>query len=1090
MEWELKSKKSADNAKQTLTRAEIVAMIFSDRIRFTDLIRKTGEAEPWRPLFSVPEVTAPLKSFMSGIRYFENKRFDMALDAFSSSITVPQLFIQSSFFIGIIHSFRDNFERAVHFYKNCREIPFLSKLVRNNISVCYVYLNKIQDAHNELFVIASEEISYFNPIKRIRKLFERVDLIDLPDRKVEKKIQMNLHFIRELAGRNNIVLTFPAAKGSQKNEENSENDQPDKQADKQVGEQDVAAMHEKYVKNMLPDELIGIDKIASMKSFLYEYFMIIDPALYYEIKKFSVPEPEDEKIFLHFGRYQEGIDLFEKEKMEEAQSVFRELTMHESISVQAEKMIQKCDYAIEKKMLLQYREFKNLKEYENALAVLMLFREKYANTTCLNINQEINAINTYLNSEKINDAVNWICDKHQNITSRYQKTLKTEAINLHELVNIKVDGERILSHAERFAELKNDYFNSILKEVKTCVEKSIEDIRKYIINDLETCLEKEHYIEYIDKIGIYEAKEKILCKHVGIDPDNYYEKAVESICNHFSYLEKKRDKGNLTLADIKAFFLMLNSLINQLQSNDKLKEVRDKAVSSIAFAQSFSGRFEESDMSIILDSLDVIQRQNYQSRYFFEKELLALDETRNNYLNNGIECLQNDLNRLCRFKDKNKEFAKKIIAHLISLADFFENHNDFEKVLLVIDVITKRMGVESNVLEKRKTHYNYNLKLAKISSYLEELTKLYEKYKKNALQAKKGGLTEENIKNLINQYDKDIQKFAIYSGIIGDKAGFSIEERKAEIGNFFQVIQMEHDNLLLKKVKNDSEKISNETVKSALEYCKNHTHNFFETVEIRNILEQIINKQASARGANEQELLEKTGISDEDLYYKLSAIFSVDDTAQKKILLKEIESQKLPNNLLLMIRNYSDRIKKKRLSEKLKPLFKDAKESTDDKLTDTLDRIYKIVYDPENKNHIIAETKHNFSEYLNKSVDSCLKFLIELFNRNPVNNRPVDLFLSKLPGFLKDAVINNAGYDELIKPRLKLNQLGAKLKEYKGQILKIPATEFTGIIKDLTSLSSLQPKEVKRLRDILEEEIYKISDDDSRKEDYIRILQH
>lgn len=1089
MEWELKSKESADNAEKAHTRAEIVAMIFSDRIRFTDLIRKTGEAEPWRPLFSVPEVTAPLKSFMSGIRYFENKRFDMALNAFSSSITVPQLFIQSSFFMGIIHSFRDNFERAVHFYKNCREIPFLSKLVRNNIAVCYAYIDKIQDAHNELFVIATEEVSYFNPIKRIRKLFERVDLIDLPDKKIEKKIQMNLHFIRELARRDNIALTFHTAEDNQENE-GSENNQ----TDEQVGEQDVTAMHEKYVKNMLPDELIGIDKIASMKSLLYEYFMIIDPALYYEIRKFSVPEPEAEKVFLHFGRYQEGLDLFEKEKMEEAQSVFRELTMHENISGQAERMIQKCDFAIEKKMLLQYREFKNLKEYENALALLMVFREKYANTTCLNINQEINAINTYLNIEKINDAVNWICNKHQNITSRYEKTLKTENINLHELVSVKIEGERILSNAERFADLKNDYFNSILKEIKTCVEKSIEDIKNYIINDLETCLEQKHYIEYIDKIGTYEAKEENLCKYAGIDPDNYYEKAVESIWNHFSHLEKKRDKGNLTLADINSFFLMLNSLINRLQTNDKLKEIRDKAVSSMVFAQSFSGRFEESDMSIILDSFDVIQRQNYQSRYFVEKELLALDETRNNYLNDGIEGLQNDLNRLCRFKDKNKEFAKRIIAHLISLADFFENHNDFEKALLVIDVITKRMGIESNVLEKRKSHYNYNLKLEKISSYLEELTKLYEKYKDNALQAKKGGLTEENIKNLINQYDKDIQKFAIYSGIIGDKAGFSIEGRRVEIGNFFQVIQMEFDNLLLRKVKNDSGKINgkikDETIEAALEYCKNHSRNFFERVEIRNILEQIINKKSSARGAKEQELLEKTGISTEDLYCKLSAIFSADDTVQKEILLKEIERQKLPDNLLLMIRNYSDRIKKKRLSEKLKLLFKDAKENIDDKLTGTLDGIYKIVYDPENKNHIIAETKYKFSEYLNKSVDFCLKSLIDLFNRNPVNNRPVDLFLSKLPGFLKDAVINDARYDELIKPRLKLNQLAGKLKEYKGQILKIPETEFTEMVKDLISISSLQPKEVKRLRDILEEEIYKISDDDIRKENYIQILRN
>ncbi|RKZ05631.1 hypothetical protein DRQ05_06110, partial [bacterium] len=552
MEWEFKTKKSDDNAKQTYNRGEIVSMIFSDRARFTDLIRKTGKTEPWRPLFSVPEVTAPLKSFMSGIRYFENKRFDMALDAFSNSMTVPQLFIQSSFFMGIIHSFRDNFERAVQFYKNCREIPFLSKLVKNNIAVCYVYLNRISDAYKELFGIASERIPYVNLTKRIRKLFETVELRDLPDRKIEKKIQMNLHFIRELARRNNIVLTFDTTKGERK-DEGSEYHQTNGQADNQA----VAAMHEKHVKNMIPDELIGIDKIASMKSFLYEYFMIIDSVLYYEIKKFATLEPEKEKAFLHFGRYQEGLDLFEKEKMEEAKSIFNELTIHPDIAGQAEKMIQKCAAAIEKKMLLQYREFKNLKEYEKALAVLMVFREKYANTTCLNIEQEIDVINTYLNREKINDAVNWICDKHQNIISCYEQTLKTKTIDLNELLSIKFEGEKILFRAERFADLKNDYFNSILTEIKACVEKSVKDIKQYITDDFKGSLEKENYLEYIDKINKYEAKEKSLFKDVGIDLDNYYKKAVESICDHFSSLEEKRDKGNLTIFKITSFFVML-----------------------------------------------------------------------------------------------------------------------------------------------------------------------------------------------------------------------------------------------------------------------------------------------------------------------------------------------------------------------------------------------------------------------------------------------------------------------------------------------------------------------------------------------------
>lgn len=1084
MEWEFKTKKTTDNADQTYSRAEIVSMIFSDKIRFTDLIRKKEGAEQWRPLFSVPEVTAPLKSFMSGIRYFENKRFDLALNAFSSSMTVPQLFIQSSFFMGIIHSFRDNFERAVHFYKNCEEIPFLSMLVKNNIAVCYIYLNRIQEAHNELFSIASEKISFFNLREKIRKLFEKVELTDLPDRKIEKKIRMNLHFTRELARRNKIALTPYAVK-----DESPEDNQPDNQPDNQEDNQTVAIMHEKYVKDMLPDELIGIDKIAAMKSFLYEYFMIIDPALYYEIRKFSVSDSEKEKVFLHFGRYHEGLDLFEKEKIEDAQSIFRELMVHEDISGQAEKMIKKCDDAIEKKMLLQYREFKNLKEYENALAVLMIFREKYADTTCLDIKQEINVINAYLNKEKINDAVNWICDKHQNIAGRYEQTLETEIINLDKLADIKAEGKQILFQAERFADLKNDYFNSIVKEIEACVKKSIEDIKEYISNDLEGCLEQGDYGEYIDKIIQYEQKKK-LCLDAGINLDEYYEKAVESIFDLFSGLEKKKRQGNITPENIKSFFLMLNSLINRLPGNDKLKEVRDKSIDSLVFVGSFLDRFEESDMLIILDSLEEIHRPKYEDRYFFEKELLGLDENRNNYLNNNINSLRNSLNRLCRFKDKDKEFAKRIIAHLVSLADFFENHKDFEKALLIIDIMKQRMGVKSNVLDSRQNTCKYNLKLGKISAYLEEIDKLYKKYEKNALQAKKSGMTEASVRNLIGQYNKDIHKIDIYRDIIGDMAGFSIEERKMEVSNFFQVIQAEFGNLLLEKVENGSGKISSETAGAALEYCESHRYNFFESIEIRNILEQIINKEPSERGEKEQELLGKTGIGTKDLYNKLSAVFRADDTDQQEMLIKEIKSQNLPDNLLFMIRNYSNRIKKKKLTEKLKPLFKAAKKSSDAELARTLAKIHEIISDPENKNHVSAETKHEFSEYLNKSVDFCIKAMIKLFNRNPLDNQSVDLFLSTLPDFLKKAVINNAMYNEHILSRLKLNQLGAKLKEYKGQILKIPATEFTGMVQDLISISSLQPKKVKRLRDILEEEIYKIPDDDSRKEDYIQILQH
>jgi len=198
MAWLIRGKQEAGEAAETFTRSEIIKLLYSDEICFSDFVRKTGTGGPWLPIYSVPEITAPVKSFMQGMRLFYKHKPGRAIDAFNSAATDPHLFSFSCLFLGLIHSYQDSFDRAAYFYNKCRDLKGFSSLISNNLGVCYAYIGKPDDALKELSTIPARKLSRFWISRVVSLWLDRFYPLRMFETKLEKIALVNIRLIREM----------------------------------------------------------------------------------------------------------------------------------------------------------------------------------------------------------------------------------------------------------------------------------------------------------------------------------------------------------------------------------------------------------------------------------------------------------------------------------------------------------------------------------------------------------------------------------------------------------------------------------------------------------------------------------------------------------------------------------------------------------------------------------------------------------------------------------------------------------------------------------------------------------------------------
>jgi len=175
VEWYVKSEEEGEGKETLRSASEILAMLHRDRLSYSDEIRRPGPEELWRPIYAVPEVTVPLKSFLEGLHLFEGRRYNEALKAFSLSLTEPSLFLESSMFMGIIHGYKDNFERAIPFFQECHNFPPLERLVSNNLSVCHASLGRLNKGLTGLQRIPSFKQKRSRLLERVIRLWKGID---------------------------------------------------------------------------------------------------------------------------------------------------------------------------------------------------------------------------------------------------------------------------------------------------------------------------------------------------------------------------------------------------------------------------------------------------------------------------------------------------------------------------------------------------------------------------------------------------------------------------------------------------------------------------------------------------------------------------------------------------------------------------------------------------------------------------------------------------------------------------------------------------------------------------------------------------
>ena len=1067
MAWLIRGKEEVGGAAETFTRSEIIKQLYSDEICLSDFVRKTGTGELWLPIYSVPEITAPVKSFMQGMRLFYGHKPGRAINAFNNAATDPHFFSFSCLFLGLIHSYQDGFDRAAYFYDKCRDLKGFSSLIRNNLGVCYAYTGRPDDALRELSTIPARKLSRFWMFRAISLWLDRFYPMRMFETKLEKIALVNIRLINEMPPPFRFGSKARKDESSRDVVESSENSLS-VQRNTYKGSRFKLREINNYIEEHSFFDFMHIDKVTSMISGIYDYAMVLDPGLYSELRSFYPRKIQNEEMAVQSARYNHGKDLFEKGQIYAAKQIFCEMEGYRELSEEAAFMIKECDKEEEKMLVQQYRAFKTKQRYNEALKVLGVLKSRFATSNLLSLSAEEDFIRGYLAADDLKVATAWLDKEIPRLKKRYTQSLAREEIDIERTASIKEDCENFLLKTERFIVSKSDHLENIRKDAKGLIDRCRNDIRTSIENRLGESLTSNSSLgDCARRIVEVSIKHRRFLEDVGIKTDRYFHKLYERCDNSIAELRRKAEQGTLLFDELTHFVRDLNDLTGILPANNRLKDILDEAVGMIF--RYFLKELDDISTNEILLSLNPEKRESYNGIYLLNKSLRRLESLQQVYQrDNNVDNLRDILDSINNFPH-DEATTRLVVNRLRSLSRMFANSRDFANELIVIDTLKSTFGVADEEIRRRIHICKQAGAIKEFAPFKRELKEIYELYRQNANSALEGRLTTDELASLINGFSSKDAKFGEYGDLLEDAPGTSVKEWRTKTKSYLGIIRSEYDRRLLAAIKGTVKDTINPDLKQTIEYMRIHPVDYLEREEIREIFYALLNKHPNDRKDSESSFLTQSGIEGRNIFDKLSHIASSDDSILSERILQELERRETPDVLDPMLFHYREKNRQKSFRKQFAERVKVAMACTGEDLGGILDPLIQFSDSPESSVHIDASMELQLSGLRRKwhgyAVGTLRHFLVD------GDCKRAGAFLKALPSSLREEMKKSADFADDIHPELVLYDAGALIEGFNGRIYSMGDEQISNSIKQLNSIILMRPKESGILKDRLWEEI-------------------
>lgn len=1078
MQWIVKSQIKDNGTDIVYDRNEIVQMLSCNELSYNDLVKKQGSRADWKPIYANPEITTPLKSFLQGLKYLKLKRFNKAEQSFNASLNIPNLTLWSSLFLGLIHSYKSNFRQAIPFYKACLQLEDFSWLIKNNLAVCLLYSGEIQEAERLLFQISVRELSSFW-IVRIFRLWKEKFLSKFePEKRLEKVVLLNRRLFSELTKRPLTFHEAPSKTNRSNDRLSQEKDEKGDQSDQETTDSDYLTDKKKKDKQSNNIEkfsflyFMGINDLLQIKKDLLKMALVIEPHIYFDNYKIYPAEEDVHNQMIQEARLYYGMDLFNAGNSSEARQIFKELSKDINLVDQANKMIEKCDQIEQENLVHLYREQKNNKNYQKALDILNLLEHKFSRLDFIDPGAEKQIMQEILTQEEVERVKGILQSEYDRVQADYENMKAKKEIDFYQVLRIKEQTEKILNKTEYYRTTESEFLIKLQVNLQRIIQDCRMDIKTWISNDLEGKYLSYNNFQYLENVLQYKENFYYLCQEVGIEIDKAIDNCLQRCADILNDLKTKQD--HLTFDSIYYFIKILNNYLIKFPANKKLKSYLSEAL-PLVFSN-FVSYMEEKDVNEMTYCADKEQKEFFQSIYHLHKELKVLNDIKDDYLKaKSIGSIAKRLENIVAFaSEKNQQIQDKCVENLQSLLDFFNNHNDFENELFLINLLIDRLHITDKKLLERRDICQLNLQLLEFAPIKHNLKSYLDDYRNMSRKALNQEISLQEMEDFLNR-DPDIKRlFSGYVQSLDKVPGTSLREWQSEITRYSNIIKQEYEKRIISCIQECQRKnVMNEACVWTKKYIQLHPEDFFDLLVIRDIIKTILNKEQADRLDIEKDILELTGVLDQEIFNDLIKIINSDKwTVRKEYLnsLRNVSSKKL----LPVINYYEEKIQAESkevdfdsLIQEMRTLDFENLEFNIQKLAD----LNALIQDPKTKTLLPNEKKQEFWHLQKQLVHMTVEKLDEEIRNN--NYDLAKARLDNLPAFFKQEIDRDLLFQAKVYPELVLNQVNTTIEQIQGKLHVIGIDRFKKLVTKVETIFSSKPKQAGELKDRLGEEINK-----------------